>query len=65
MKRRRFKQTLSLDERLLQQAEKMKREAETLPPGSEREGLLKQAQHADTAARINGWLTSPGLQPPK
>jgi hypothetical protein len=59
------KQTLSLDERLLQQAVKIKREAEALPPGSEREGLLKQAQHADTAARINSWLTSPGLQPPK
>jgi hypothetical protein len=42
----------------------MKRGAETLPPGGQREQLLELAHDAD-AARIDGWLTSPGLQPPK
>jgi hypothetical protein len=33
--------------------------------GKEREELLKKAREADTASRINEWLTSPGLQSPK
>ena len=35
-----------------------------MPPGGQREQLLKLTHDAD-AARIDGWLTSPGLQPPK
>jgi hypothetical protein len=62
--RHRPKQTLSLDGRPLQQSKQLKREADNLPPGSEREQLLKQARNADTAARINGWITSLGLQRP-
>jgi hypothetical protein len=26
---------------------------------------LRKARQAETAAHINDWLTSPGLQPPK
>ncbi|UPJ44965.1 hypothetical protein IVB40_13535 [Bradyrhizobium sp. 40] len=65
MQRRRFKQTLTLEERLLREAEQIALNAENLPPGTERETLLQKARHAKMAAHINEWLSSPGLQPPK
>ncbi|MFG3591037.1 hypothetical protein [Bradyrhizobium sp. RDI18] len=66
MKRRRFKQTSSLEERLAERANEIRAQAEALPPGSiERERLELQARQADTVSHINEWLTSPGLQPPK
>jgi hypothetical protein len=48
-------------------AEKANLEAQLaqLPPGSPREGLLRQISQLETAAHINEWLASPGLQPPK
>jgi hypothetical protein len=39
--------------------------AEQLPPGEERADLLKKARQADTAAHIDEWINSSGLQPPK
>ncbi len=65
MKRRRTKQTTSLEERVLRQAEQIRLRADSMPPGQEREELLKKARDADMGARIEGWLRSPGLQPPK
>jgi hypothetical protein len=63
MKPRRFKLALSSEERSFQQAVEIERAAETLPSSGQRE-LLMLAHDAD-AVRIDGWLTSPGLQPPK
>ena len=66
MRRRRVKQPTSLDDRLAEQARQIMTQAEALPHGSkEREGLMRKARQADTASRMNEWLTSPGLQPPK
>jgi hypothetical protein len=65
MKRRRFKQETSLEERLAKQARESRERAGQLPPGKERELLLKRARQADAAARINQWINSPGLQPPE
>jgi hypothetical protein len=66
MKRRRVKQTTSLDKRLAEQARQIRTQAESLPQGSkEREDLMRQARQADTASHMNGWLTSPELRPPK
>jgi len=66
MRRRRVKQTTSLDERLAEQARQIRTQAEALLQGSnERESLLRKARLADTASHMNEWLTSPGLQPPK
>jgi hypothetical protein len=66
MRRRRVKQTTSLDERLAEQAHRIRIQAEALPQGSkEREGLMRKARQADTASHMTEWLTSPGLQPPK
>jgi hypothetical protein len=65
MQRRRFKQTIPLDQRLEDEAVRLRQEAENTPPGSEREKLIRRARHAETAAHLQEWLTSPGLQPPK
>jgi len=44
---------------------RLREEAKTLPPGALREGKLRKARQAETAAHIDDWLRSPGLQPPK
>ena len=63
--RRRFKQTVSFEDRLAQEAERAKAAAEILPDGAERDLLLKRARQAEAAAHINEWLSSPGLRPPR
>nr|WP_244647786.1 hypothetical protein [Bradyrhizobium diazoefficiens] len=64
-RRRRFKQTKSLEERLSEEAKRLREEAKLHPPGAVREALLRKARQAETASRINEWLSSPGLQPPE
>ena len=65
VRRRRFKQVLPLKERLLMTAREAKERAATLPPGPERQALLKRAREAKLTAEFEDWLSSPGLQPPK
>ena len=66
MQRRRFKYLPFLD-RLI--AKRLREKAENLPPGEERDTLLKMARkkmrRADEASQTNKWLTSRELQPPK
>ena len=64
-KRRRFKQITTLDERLDEQAERLRKEARGTPLGIERDKLIRSARQAETAAHIEQWLRSPGLQQPK
>jgi hypothetical protein len=63
--RRRFKQTLSLRERLATFAKAAREKASLLPSGAEKDELLRKAGQADTTAHIYAWCDSPGLQPPK
>ena len=63
-KRRRFKQKLLLVDRLVAWANELREKAASLPPGLERDELLRKARQADTASHLEGWVTSPGLQPP-
>ena len=64
--RRRVKHTSSFKERLAEEARKFREAAEREPPGSmSRELLLRRVSQAETAMRVNDWLRSPGLQPPK
>jgi hypothetical protein len=63
--RRRFKQTTSLKERLASFARQVRDKASRLPPGAERDAMLKKASQVDTAAHLDGWANSAGLQPPK
>jgi hypothetical protein len=64
LKRRRFKQTTSLEYRLVEEARRLRAEAEQLPPGPGRERTLTKARQAEIAVHLSAWLTSPGLQPP-
>lgn len=36
-----------------------------MPPCPERDNLLRKAHQAETALRLDEWINSPGLQPPK
>lgn len=63
-KRRRFKQTTTLEARLALEAKQLREEAARLPPGVERDRLLKRARQDETASHMAEWLRSPGLQPP-
>jgi hypothetical protein len=65
MQRRRFKQTISLEARLSEEAKRLRDEARLLPPGALREELIRKARHAETASHMSEWLTSPGLRPPE
>jgi hypothetical protein len=64
VKRLRFKQ-VSLKDRLSASAGKVRKQADQLPPGFERDALLKKAGQADVAAHLDDWANSPGLRPPR
>lgn len=64
LKRRRQKQTISFKGRLAEWAEKIREQAARLPPGIERDEMLKRASQADIAAHLDDWANSRGLQPP-
>ncbi|WP_347339178.1 hypothetical protein [Bradyrhizobium paxllaeri] len=64
-KRRRFKHTTTLEERLAKEAKQLREEAGLLPPGPVRDGLLRRARQDETASHMTEWLNSRGLQPPR
>lgn len=64
IKRRRVKQSLTLEERLTEDSEAARAKARLLPPGKEREILLKRARQNDIAVHMTEWLKSPGLRVP-
>jgi hypothetical protein len=55
----------TVQQRLSAWAEQLRAQAAKLPPGPRREGLLMKAGETDLSAQIDGWINSPGLQPPK
>jgi hypothetical protein len=65
MKRRLIEQSSPLKDRLTAFAKQVRDEAKKLPPGVEKDGMLRKARQADTAAHLDNWVNSPGLQPPK
>jgi hypothetical protein len=65
MLRRLIKHTQSFEERLESYAVRLREQARLMPPGKERDLLLRKARLNQTTAHLNEWLTSPGLQPPK
>jgi hypothetical protein len=62
--RRRFRQTTSLQDRLEAWSKEMRERAERLPAGPERDELLRKLSQAHTAAQLDDWANSPGLQTP-
>jgi hypothetical protein len=64
MQRRRRKPSLSLEERLDQEATSLREQAKLLPAGSLREQVLSKADQMEFAVHMKAWLTSPGLRAP-
>ena len=61
MERYRFEQSAApSDQRLKEKAKRPRKEV-----GVEREKLIRLARQVETAAHIQEWLTSPGLQAPR
>lgn len=56
--------TQSLEQRLRIHAERLRKEARGVPPGIERERLVRKARLAETGSQVNDWLRSPGLRAP-
>ena len=63
MERRRFNRPQSLEERLAEEAKRLRAEAKLLPPGARRDEMIRKARQAETGSHISEWLQSPGLQP--
>ena len=67
MQRHRFTEAIIFRDRLAHEAEaeRLRRKALTTPTGKERQALLRKARQIETAADIDKWLSSPGLQAPQ
>jgi hypothetical protein len=65
MHRRRLRRSQTLEERLAEEAERLLKEAELLPPGALRDEVLRKARQAEVGSHMSEWLRSPELQPPK
>jgi hypothetical protein len=63
--RRRFTRALSLEERLAEEAKRLRAEAKLLPPGAIRDEMIRKARQAETGSHMSEWLSSPGLRPPE
>jgi hypothetical protein len=62
--RRGFKQQAPLDQRLGEQAKRLRKEAQGTPPGVERDKLIRLARLAETAGHMDEWLSSSRLRTP-
>lgn len=59
--RRRFKQTSSLQHRLDAFADEMRQKVSCLPPGPEKDNLLKKVHMAESASsHLDDWVSSQG-----
>lgn len=63
--KRRFLQTKSLKERLIDEAQNLRDAAKLLPFGPERDAAMRKARQTEAAPHMDDWLNSPGLRPPK
>ncbi|HVX78297.1 MAG TPA: hypothetical protein VHB49_19365 [Bradyrhizobium sp.] len=61
--RRRFKQTISLGDRLAEEAKSLRKQAQGTPPGIQREKLIRRARQLDAASHLNDWISSSGMKP--
>ena len=65
MKHRRGISAINFPERLEREANRLKACLKEKLPPNEREVLLRRLSQIETAAQIEEWLRSPGLQPPR
>jgi hypothetical protein len=59
-----FKQRLSLEKRMTEEAKLLRAQAALLRPGVVRDTTVRRARQAETGSQISEWLRSPGLRPP-
>ena len=64
-RRRRFKQQVSLQDRIAEWAIGIREQANRMRPGPQRDELLRKLRQAETAMHLEDWANSVGLQPPK
>lgn len=62
--RRRSKQPPSLEQRLAEEAKRLREQAKSLQPGPQRDIIIRKARQCETGSHMSEWLRSPGLQPP-
>nr|WP_249135214.1 hypothetical protein [Bradyrhizobium sp. AUGA SZCCT0222] len=65
MQRRGILHDTPLDQRLIEEAQRLRKQAEGTRPSFERDLLLRKARQAEAAAHMQEWLSSRGLQPPR
>ena len=65
VRRPRVRHEVSFQERLLKSAQGAREQASGMPPGTARDRLLLQARQSETAAKIDAWITTPGMRPPE
>ena len=63
--RRRVKQITSLEQRLADQAKRLREKAKLLPHGATRDTLIRKARETEAAVHMSDWLHAPSLQLPK
>ena len=63
-KRRRFKQSMSLEERLADETAQLREQVKLMPHGPPRDVLLRKIRQNETASQVSDWLGSPGLKAP-
>lgn len=61
-KRNRRKQTQPLQQRLMSFAENARDRAYRMPPGKEREMLLRRAKQNEVTSDLTDWLSAPGYR---
>jgi len=61
----RRKKFLSLKDRLALYANEVRGRANLLPPGGEKDALLRKAEQADILSEIDGWTRSSPSRDPK
>jgi hypothetical protein len=62
--RRRVKHAKTFKERLLEEATRFRAEADKLPPGTQRELLMRRVYQAEKAVEMSDWLSKPASVPP-
>ena len=65
IKRRRFKQAATLEERLVQDINQLRDRAKKMKPGAALDKVLQRIRQNEAAAHMNEWLKTPGSQAPR
>ena len=65
LNKRRFEQAETLEQKLAEEAARLRKQAQGTPPGIERERLIRRARRAETGSHIGEWLASRGHQSPR